>query len=98
MTSVFKKLAGTAAVFVMGDMDQVAPVERDGMTWSSEELHLNSLPATYTQKPSMANALALEGLEEYDVPEHGDLRRVASLDTDFVYLEPIKGWVQILVA
>lgn len=94
MSVIFKKMAGTAAVFVIGNMGHASPVERDGMTWTGEELHLDSMPANCQIKADMANALALEGLEEYEPPAHGDQRRVASLDASFVYLEPIKGWVQ----
>ena len=95
MAATFKKMAGTAAVFVVGNMDHASPVERDGMVWTGEELHLDSAPINCVVKADMANALALEGLEEYDAPTHGDQRRVSSLDAIFVYLEPIKGWVQV---
>mgnify|MGYP007014103423 CR=1 FL=1 len=88
-------MAGTAAVFVIGNMGHASPVERDGMVWTGEELHLDSIPAHGVVKADMANALALEGLEEYDAPVHGDQRRVNSLDALFVYLAPIRGWVQI---
>lgn len=54
------------------------------------------MPATGEIKADIANALALEGLEQYDAPSHGDQRRVTSLDANFVYLEPIKGWVQVV--
>ena len=43
----------------------------------------------------MANALALDGLEDYDSATHGDMRRVDSVGEYFVYLERIRGWVQV---
>lgn len=89
----FKKMAGTAAVFIRADLHANSPVERDGMIWTVDELKLDSLNAV-TPKPSMATSLALEGLEEYDPPAHGDLRPVSALGTAFVYVEPIKGWVE----
>ncbi len=90
----YKKMAGTAAVFVLANNDKPSPVERDGMVWQADELHLN-LQSTSTQhKPTMANALALEGLEEYDPPKGGDIRRVTSIEKDFIYIDAIKGWVQ----
>lgn len=88
-------MAGTAAVFVIGNMGHASPVERDGMVWTAEELHLHTMPEHCVAKADMANALALEGLEEYDAPAHGDQRRVNSLDALFVYLAPIQGWVQV---
>jgi hypothetical protein len=46
----------------------------------------------------MANVLALEGLEDYDPATHGDMRRVDSVGVNFVYLERIRGWVQVVDA
>ncbi len=46
-------------------------------------------------KPSMASVLALEGLEEYDPPAHGDIRQVEALNAAFIYNVRIKGWIQI---
>ena len=89
----FKKMAGTAAVFIRADLHANSPVERDGMVWESEELKLASLQ-TISPKPCMATNLALEGLEEYDPPSHGDLRSVSSLGARFVYVEPVKAWVE----
>ena len=91
----YKKMAGTSAVFIIDSYDRASPVERDGMCWSAEELHLAELPSERNNKPAMANALALEGLEEYEPPANGDTRRVESLDSDFIYFEKIRGWVQI---
>jgi len=91
----YKKMAGTSAVFLREDYDGPSPVERDGMIWQAEELHLDELPDEFTSLDSMANALALEGLEDYDPATHGDMRRVDSVGEYFVYLERIRGWVQV---
>lgn len=90
----YKKMAGTAAVFVFADQHANTPVERQGMVWSGDELHVNSIPAELTPKPAMATNLALEGLESYDPPSHGDVRQVTALAAQFVYVEAIKGWVE----
>ena len=95
IASVFKKMAGTSAVFLSADFAKASPVERDGMIWTAEELHLEQLPLHRQQQSAMANALALEGLEEYDPPNNGDIRRVESIDEDFIYFDLIRGWVQI---
>ena len=92
---VFKKMAGTSAVFLSADFAKASPVERDGMIWTAEELHLEQLPLQRQKQSAMANALALEGLEEYDPPNNGDIRRVESIDEDFIYFDLIRGWVQI---
>ena len=92
----YKKMAGTSAVFLAADFAQASPVERDGMEWSASELSLDQLPQNLNAKPDMATVLALEGLEEYDQPSDGDVRRVESVNASFVYLERIKGWVQLL--
>ena len=91
----YKRMAGTSAVFLREDYDGPSPVERDGMVWQAEELHLNELPDTLKSLDAMANVLALEGLEDYDPATHGDLRQVASIGRRFVYLAPIRGWVQL---
>ncbi len=92
----FKKMAGTSAVFVSSDYEKAAPVERDGLTWSPEELHLSDLPTDLETKTALANVLALEGLEEYDPPLNGDVRHVESMGVDFIYFQRIQGWVQVL--
>ena len=91
----YKKMAGTAAVFVSADKHANTPVERDGMIWSAEELHLSSLPGQLNEKANMATTLALEGLEEYDPAQHGDVRYVDALQASLAYVEPIKGWVEL---
>ncbi len=90
----YKKLAGTSAVFVQADLDGPSPVERDGMTWSEAELHVDQLPNQFTDKPDIASPLALEGLEDYDPPTHGDKRRVNSLNHAFIYNSAAKAWIQ----
>ena len=90
----YKKMAGTAAVFLSADFDKAAPVERDGMVWTAQELHLDKLPKERNRKPMMQTVLALEGLEEYDKPEDGNIRCVDSVGSDFVYFQLISGWVQ----
>jgi len=84
-------MAGTSAGF-----DKASPVERDGLEWTVEELHLDKLPTRHTQKSAMPTVLALEGLEYYDMPQNGDVRRVESLNTEFVYFDKIRGWIQKL--
>jgi len=37
-------MAGTSAVFLREDHDNPAPVERDGLTWTADELHLRKPP------------------------------------------------------
>ena len=95
MTLGYKRMAGTSAVFLREDYDGPSPVERDGMVWQADELHLDELPGKLSPLEAMANALALEGLEDYDPATHGDLRRVNSIGEYFVYLEPVRGWVQV---
>lgn len=95
MGNAFKKMAGTSAVFVRDDLDTASPVERDGMVWQAEELHLDEAPGQLTHRDAMANVLALEGLEDYDPPKHGDVRRVESIGAEFVYVQRIRGWVQL---
>jgi len=92
----YMKMAGTSAVFLSADYEGASPVERDGMLWSAEELHLNAALIARQDKPPMHNALALEGLEDYDVPEDGDVRAVASIGSEFVYLNAIRAWVQMV--
>lgn len=94
MTLGYKKMAGTAAVFLREDYDGPSPVERDGMIWQAEELHLEELPGKLTPLAAMANALALEGLEDYEPANNGDLRLVDSVGEYFVYMDRIRGWVQ----
>jgi len=43
----------------------------------------------------MANGLALEGLEEYEPPGDGDVRLVSSLNASFIYMDCLRGWVQL---
>lgn len=89
-------MAGTSAVFLSADFAKASPIEREGMTWTEKELHLEQLPHQQQQKSAMANALALEGLEDYDIPNNGDVRRVESIGTEFIYFDLIRGWVQLI--
>ena len=95
MPTNYKRMAGTAAVFVLDSYKGPSPVERDGLVWSEEELHLEELSDRLRECPAMANALALEGLEEYDPPRDGDVRQVTSLGVSCVYLHRARAWVQI---
>jgi hypothetical protein len=94
----YKKMAGTAAVFIVADKHANSPVERDGMVWSADELKIQSLPEQLTTKDAMASTLALEGLEDYDPPSDGDVRKVGALAVNFVYIGAIKGWVETEMA
>jgi hypothetical protein len=91
----YKKMAGTSAVFVSADHNGASPVERDGMVWTEAELGLDNCNHTLHWREPIDSSLALEGLEEYDAPQHGDARYVNKLKAAFVYLEKIKGWVEI---
>jgi hypothetical protein len=95
LAPAYKKMAGTSAVFLSADFDKASPVERDGLIWSAAELHLEQFPSQHQRKPAMSTVLALEGLEEYDLPADGDLRQVESVGADFVYFSLIHGWIQI---
>ncbi len=96
MTSaLYKKMAGTSAVFLSTDYKHASPVERDGMIWAAAELHLSELPEIRTPKLTLANVLALEGLEDYDPPENGDVRFVKSVGEEFVYFKKIQAWVHV---
>lgn len=57
-------------------------LERDGMIWQAKELHLEELPDNLTPLDAMANALALEGLEDYNpAPQclSGSLKRTGEV-------------------
>ncbi len=95
MAKLFKKMAGTAAVFVQADIEGALPVERDGLLWTEEELHYTEMPARLQKKETVANTLVLEGLEDYDKPIEGDVREVSSIGVSFVFLQKIHGWVQV---
>ncbi len=94
--NLYKKMAGTAAVFVLAHLHANTPVERDGMVWSEDELHMNEINKNQLQrKEPIPTSLALEGLETYDPPNHGDVRQVIAMNSDFVYVASIQGWVEI---
>ncbi len=90
----YKKMAGTAAVFVFADLNKASPVERDGLVWDREELQLDQLSKNGQIKESMASVLALEGLEEYDPPEDGDCRYVEAIGAEFIYFKQKQAWIQ----
>jgi hypothetical protein len=92
----YKKMAGTSAVFLSSEYDGASPVERDGMLWSAKELHLDEPLEQRLEKAPMHNALALEGLEDYEPPENGDVREVESIGSKFIYLKSSHAWVQMV--
>lgn len=95
MQRLYKKMAGTSAVFVAADHSGPSPVERDGLTWTEHELGVDMCSRTLHWREPMDSSLALEGLEEYDRPQHGDARYVNKLHAAFVYIDKIQGWVEI---
>ncbi|MCP8900577.1 hypothetical protein [Gilvimarinus xylanilyticus] len=90
----YKKMAGTCAVFIDENDPNSSAQERDGLTWSAEELHVSDIPEQLTRKAPMQNSLSLEGLEDYDPPSHGDVRLMQCINSDFVYIVTVKAWVQ----
>ncbi len=92
---MYKKMAGTSAIFIPADFASASPVERDGLVWSEEELSMPTSPQPLTWKPPLASTLALEGLEEYEAPATGDARYVTNLGLAFVYISKIRGWVAL---
>jgi hypothetical protein len=92
---LYKKIAGTSAVFIPADFDHVAPMERDGLIWTAEELSMPTTAQRLLWKPPLESSLALEGLEEYDPPNDKDARFVNKLGTAFVYIGKIRGWVAL---
>lgn len=95
MRREYKKLAGTSAVFIFESYQGASPVDREGLVWTEEELHIEQMPVEHRLLPAMANGLALEGLEDYDPPVNGDVRQVSSLGASFIYMQGIRGWVQL---
>ena len=49
-TTTYKKIAGTSAVFLSADFAKASPIERDGLIWTANELHLEQLPHRRQQK------------------------------------------------
>jgi hypothetical protein len=94
-TRIYKKMAGTSAVFIPADFNHASPVERDGLTWTDAELSMPGTPQTLQWKSPLDSSLALEGLEEYDPPSPGDARYIMKLGIGFVYIEKIRGWVAL---
>ena len=94
LASSYMKMAETSAVFFSSNYDGASWVERDGMVWTASELHLEQISPERQHKPPMPNAL--EGREDYDKPEDGDVRLVESMGVEFVYSQRIQGWVQLV--
>ncbi len=92
---IYKKMAGTSAIFIPADFAQASPVERDGLVWTDTELSMPTSPKSLQWKPQLASTLALEGLEEYDAPSEGDARYINNLGIAFVYNSKIRGWVAL---
>ena len=92
---IYKKMAGTSAIFIPADFASASPVERDGMVWTDAELSMPTTPQLLQWKPPLASSLALEGLEEYDPPSSGDARYVNNLGLAFVFIGKIRGWVAL---
>lgn len=92
---LYKKMAGTSAVFIPAEYSHASPVERDGLIWTDAELHFPTTPQQLRWKAPLDTSLALEGLEEYDPPSAGDARYVHNLGLGFVYIGTIRGWVAL---
>lgn len=92
---IYKKMAGTSAVFIPADFNHASPVERDGLVWTDSELSMPDVPQRLHWKAPLDSSLALEGLEEYDPPTAGDARYVTKLGIAFVYIGKIRGWVAL---
>lgn len=92
---IYKKMAGTSAIFIPADFASASPVERDGLQWTDAELSMPSSPKALQWKPPLQSTLALEGLEEYEPPVCGDARYIIHLGMAFVYIEKIRGWVAV---
>lgn len=95
MQRIYKKMAGTSAIFIPADFASASPVERDGLVWTESELSMPSSPQPLQWKPPLMSTLALEGLEEYDPPTTDDARYVNNLGIAFVYIGKIRGWVAL---
>ena len=92
---LYKKMAGTSAIFIPADFANASPVERDGLAWADAELSMPATPQQLRWKAPLETSLALEGLEEYDPPAPGDARYVHKLGIAFVYIGKIRGWVAL---
>lgn len=92
---MYKKMAGTSAIFIPADFASASPVERDGLVWTDTELSMPSSPQTLQWKAPLVSSLALEGLEEYEPPASGDARYVTNLGIAFVYNGKIRGWIAL---
>lgn len=92
---IYKKMAGTSAIFIPADFAKSSPVERDGLVWTDEELGMPSTSQSLRWKSPLESTLALEGLEEYDPPTMNDARYINNLGIALVYIGKIRGWVAL---
>ena len=70
----FIKLAATCAVFIDENNLHSSAQERDGLTGSAAQLHVNEIPEHLSRKKPMQNSLSLEGLVDYDPPSPDDAK------------------------
>lgn len=92
---IYKKMAGTSAIFIPADFSSSSPVERDGLAWTDAELSMPSAPQPLHWQPPLESTLALEGLEEYNPANDGDARYINNLGIALVYIGKIRGWVAL---
>lgn len=92
---IYKKIAGTSAIFIPADFASSSPVERDGLAWTDSELGMPTIPQPLRWQPPLESTLALEGLEEYDPANDGDARYINNLGIALVYISKIRGWVAL---
>ncbi|MEN0036870.1 MAG: hypothetical protein AAGC78_07365 [Cellvibrio sp.] len=92
---IYKKMAGTSAIFIPADYASSSPVERDGLAWTDAELSMPSSPQSLRWQPPLESTLALEGLEEYNPANDGDARYINNLGIALVYIGKIRGWVAL---
>ena len=92
---IYKKMAGTSAIFIPADFASSSPVERDGLAWTDAELSMPASPQPLQWQPPLESTLALEGLEEYDPAKDGDARYINNLGIALVYISKIRGWVAL---
>lgn len=92
---IYKKIAGTSAIFIPADFAHSSPIERDGLVWTDAELSMPSTPQALHWQPPLESTLALEGLEEYNPAKDGDARYINNLGIALVYIGKIRGWVAL---
>lgn len=47
---IYKKMAGTSAVFPPADFEGPSPVERDGLSWTATELSMPCMPTSFAME------------------------------------------------